>query len=118
MILARRLDELDNELARAVFRALYSSRAQHLRRIAAGALLAAKHTLRGMLFSWPLYLMAVAGFFVPATIAAFLWLLAVPGIGISLYILGKGIRDDYRARVAGRVLAPGDLARILRNETT
>ncbi len=118
MILARRLDEFDNELARAVFRALYASRAQRLRRLAAGALLAAKHTLRGMLFSWPLYLMAIAGFFVPATIGAFLWLLAVPGLGISFYILGKGIRDDYRARVAGRVFAPGDLTRILRGEAT
>lgn len=115
---ARRLDEIDSELARAVFRALYASREQRWRRLVAGLLLAAKHTLRGMLFSWPLYLMAVAGFFVPAAFGIFLWLLAVPGIGISLYILGKGIRDDYRSRIAGRVLAPGELARVLRGETT
>ncbi len=118
MASARRLDELDNELARAVFRSLYASRAQRLRRLAAGLLLATKHALRGMLFSWPLYLMAAAGFFAPAIIDAFLWALAVPGIGISLYILGKGIRDDYRSRIAGRVLAPGDLTRILRGEAT
>ncbi len=116
MAFARRLDEIDNELARAVFRALYASRAQRLLRRAAGLLLATKHTLRGMLFSWPLYLMAFAGFFVPVIVGAFLWLLAVPGIGISLYILSKGIRDDYRARVAGRMLAPGELSRILRGE--
>lgn len=118
MVFARRLDELDNELARAVFRALYASRAQRLQRLAAALLLAGKHILRGMLFSWPLYLMAIAGFFTPATIGAFLWMLAVPGIGISLYILGKGVRDDYREQVAKRVFAPGDLRCILRGKTT
>lgn len=116
MILAHRLNEFDNELARAVFRALYGSRAQRLQRLAAGLMLATKHTLRGMLFSWPLYLMALAGLFAPPIVAVLLWLLAVPGIGISLFILGKGIRDDYRARVAGRVLAPGDLAQLLRGK--
>ncbi len=118
MTSARRLEEFDSELARAIFRALYASREQQQRRLAAGLLLAAKHILRGTLFSWPLYLMAAAGFFAPATVGIFLWLLAVPGIGISLYILGKGIRDDYRNRVAGRVLAPGDVARLLRGEAT
>ncbi len=118
MTSARRLEEFDSELARAVFRALYASREQQRRRLAAGLLLAARHTLRGMLFSWPLYLMAVAGFFASTTVGVFLWLLAVPGIGISLYILGQGIRDDYRNRVAGRVLASGDVARILRGEGT
>lgn len=118
MALARRWEEPDNELARAVFRSLYASRAQRGRRLAAGLLLAGKHILRGLLFSWPLYLMASAGFFAPAATGAFLWLLAVPGIGLSLYILGKGLRDDYRARVAGRVLAPGDVMRLLRGEAT
>ena len=107
-------DEPDNELARAVFRALYASRAQRLRRVAATTLLIAKHTARGLLFSWPLYLMAVAGLFGPATMRALFWSLAVPGIGISLYILGRGVRDDYRTHIAGRLLAPGALAQLLR----
>lgn len=118
MTARRRPDDLNNELARAVFTSLYASRAQRRRRLAAGALLAAKHSVRGLLFSWPLYLMAAAGFVVPTPIGALLWALAVPGIGISLYILGRGIRADYRARVAGRVLAPGELADILRGGGT
>lgn len=118
MAARRRLDDLDNALARAVFTSLYASRAQRLRRLAAGSLLAAKHGARGLLFSWPLYLLAAAGFVAPAPIGALLWMLAVPGIGISFYVLGKGIRADYRARVAGRVLAPGALADILRGGGT
>lgn len=109
-----RLEELEHELARAVFRALYASRAQRLRRLAAGAVLTAQHTLRGLFFSWPLYLMAAAGYFAPAPIATLLWALALPGIGISLYILGRGVRADYRARIAGRVLASGELAALWR----
>lgn len=102
---ARRLEGLDHALARAVFRSVYASRAQRRRRLLAGLLLGVKHTLRGMLFIWPLYLMAVAGFFVPATIGVFLWLLVIPGIGLSLYILARGVCDDYRGCVAGRMLA-------------
>lgn len=113
---ARPFDEPENELARAVFRTLYASRAQRLRRLAAAALLTAKHTARGLLFSWPLYLMAVAGFHVPASISALLWVLAVPGIGISLYILGRGVRNDYRARVIGRLITPGTLTQLLQAE--
>ena len=115
---ARPFDEPENELARAVFRTLYASRTQRLRRLAAAALLTAKHTARGLLFSWPLYLMAIAGFHTPASIGLLLWALAIPGIGISLYILGRGVRDDYRERVVGRLLAPGTLTRWLRGDAS
>jgi len=113
---ARPFDEPENELARAVFRTLYASRAQRLRRLAAATLLTAKHMARGLLFSWPLYLMAIAGFYAPASISALLWVLAVPGIGVSLYILGRGVRDDYRARVVGRLITPGTLTQLLQTE--
>jgi len=113
---ARPFDEPENELARAVYRTLYASRAQRLRRLGAVASLTVKHMTRGLLFSWPLYLMAIAGFHTPASIGVLLWALAVPGIGISLYILGRGVRDDYRARVVGRLLAPGTLTRWLRGD--
>lgn len=110
---SRPLAELDSELERAVFRALYRSREQRWRRIGAGAVLCLRHSARGMLFSWPLYLLAAAGFLVAAPINILLWSLAVPAIGLSFYILARGVREDYRIKVTGRILQPGDLARLL-----
>ena len=43
-------------LRQAVFRSVYASREQRRRRLFAALLLTGKHTLRGLLFSWPLYL--------------------------------------------------------------
>jgi hypothetical protein len=110
---AKRLDDYEHDLARAVFRAVYETRVQRSARITAGALLFARHTLRGLLFSWPLYLMAVAGFFVPAPVNLGLWALAVPGIAISFYVLIPGVREEYRAQIAGRLLTRGDFRCLL-----
>ena len=101
-------------LAQAVFRSVYSSREQRRRRRLAALLLTAKHTLRGLLFSWPLYLMVYAGFRTDAPVNWFLWALGVPGIGISVSILARGIREEYRTRIADRLLKQGDLLRVLR----
>jgi hypothetical protein len=110
---SRPLEELDSELERAVFRALYRSREQRWRRIGAGLVLGLRHGARGVLFSWPLYLLAAAGFLAAEPVNILLWSLTVPGIGISLYILARGVREDYRLGVTGRILQPGDLARLL-----
>jgi hypothetical protein len=104
----------DHPLARAVFVSVYNSRAQHGLRVAAGALLLTKHSLRGLLFSWPVYVLAVAGFYASGWLRVLLWSLAVPGIGLSLYILQRGIREDYKSRVTGQLLTRADLARLLR----
>jgi hypothetical protein len=32
----------------------------------------------------------------------------MPALALSGYILGKGLREDYRAGVLGRILKPGD----------
>lgn len=103
-----------HELARAVFRSLYTSREQRHRRQLAALLLTAKHTLRGLLFSWPLYLMVCAGFHTGIPINIFLWALGIPGVAISFFILARGIREEYRARIADRLLKPGDLLQVLR----
>lgn len=80
-------------------------------------LLGTKHTLRGLLFSWPLYLMVYAGFLTDVPINIFLWALGIPGIAISFFILARGIREEYRARIVGQLLKPGDLLRVLRGST-
>jgi hypothetical protein len=114
---APQLSRNDHPLARAVFRSVYRSREQHRRRQLAALLLTAKHTLRGLLFSWPLYLMVYAGFRTEVPVNLFLWALGIPGIGISVFILVRGIREEYHHRVAERLLNSADLARLLRGDT-
>lgn len=103
-----------HELARAVFSSVYRSRAQRARRLAAACLLSAVHTVRGLLFSWPLYLMALGGFFTSRPVSLLLWTIAVPGIGLSFFILARGVRAEYRERISGRIQKRGDLARLLK----
>lgn len=106
---AKRLGEIRNDLERAVFLAVYNSREQRLRRYAALAALTAQHALRGLLFSWPLYLMAVGALYVPRWQAVVLLALAVPGLGLSFYILARAVGEDYRKKVDGLILNPGYL---------
>jgi hypothetical protein len=103
-----------HELAQAVFRSVYTSREQRRRRLFAALLLTGKHTLRGLLFSWPLYLMVYAGFRTDMPVNLFLWALGIPGIGISIFILARGVREEYRARVTERILTRADLIKVLR----
>jgi hypothetical protein len=105
---------IKNDLAAAVFRSVYNSRAQRSLRFTAGLLLIAKHTLRGLLFSWPLYALAFAGFYSIGWLSALLWALAVPGIGLSLSILIRGIREEYKNRVTDSLLVRADLLFLLR----
>jgi hypothetical protein len=110
----KRQTPIKHELAQAVFRSVYHSREQRHRRQFAALLLAAKHTLRGLLFSWPLYLMALGGFYAPFPVDVLLWAIAVPGIGLSLVILARGVRAAHREHVTGKIQRRGDLARLLR----
>ncbi len=103
-----------HDLAQAVFHSVYSSREQRQRRFLAALLLTAKHTLRGLLFSWPLYLVIYAGFRIDAPLSWLLWALGIPGVVISVFILMRGIREEYRHRVQERLLSRFDLARLLR----
>ena len=70
---------------------------------------------RGLVLSWSLYLMAAAGFYPEPPLNWLLWTLGVPGIAISMYILSRGIREDYRTRVADRLLNRVNLLQLLRS---
>jgi len=107
----KRFGEIENELERTVFLVRYNSRRQRSLRISATLLIAARHGLRGLLYVWPLVLLLFVDF---------------PGIwnGLRLLLLGLGVAawfcfiyrsvEDDRARfVAGALLEPGDLRRIL-----
>jgi len=107
---------IKTDLAAAVFHSVYTSRTQRQRRLLAGLILTTKHTLRGLLFSWPLYLMALGGFYAPFPVDVLLWAIAVPGIGLSLAILIRGVHAAYSEHVTGKIQRRGDLARLFWRE--
>lgn len=98
-----------DELTQAVFDAAYASRPQRNLRLLFGMLLILKHSLRGLLFSWPLYLLAFGGMAVPGFQSWVFLLLLIPAVGVSGYILNKGLREDYCAVLRGRLLKLGDM---------
>lgn len=102
-----------DEFTQAVFEAAYASRAQWNLRLLFGFLLVLKHILRGLIFSWPLYLLSAASFVLPGNFGWVFALLLIPGVVVSSYILNKGLREDYAAFVKGRLLTSGDLGRVV-----
>jgi hypothetical protein len=109
---ATRLHPNPTEFEAGIFMAAYSSAAQRRRRSLAVGLLAAKHTLRGLLFSWPAYLLALAAFYSSQLHALAYLLLLGPALVLSVVILARGVRDDYRRSVQ-HVLLPSRFARAL-----
>lgn len=109
----RRLDSVDSDLERAICEAVYRSRAQVWRRRGIGMLLGIKHGLRGVLFSWPLYVLGLAAFTLPQQGAQWLALFLLPGVWVSFVILRRGVRDDYRRFVHRILLKPGAVRHIL-----
>ena len=105
-----------DELSQAVFDAAYHSRQQRNLRRLFGALLVLKQLLRGLLFSWPLYLLSMVGWVLPTQFAGMALLFLIPAIALSAYILNKGLREDYRAVVRGRLLKLGELKWVLFGE--
>lgn len=108
-----RIDDSRSELEHAVFRATYESYRQRLWRFAAGLLLVLKHALRGVAFSWPLYLLALGALLLPESQTLMFAILFVTGVMVSAYILTKGIREEYRKHVRGVILKSGDIRRML-----
>ena len=105
--MTRRLEELHSEFEQGIFLAAYGSPLQRRRRIAAVLLLGLKHGLRGLLFIWPAYVLGLAAFYSEAIHAAAYLLLLVPALALSVVILTRGVRDDYRGRVNGLLLDEG-----------
>jgi hypothetical protein len=101
----RRLPECPTEFETGIFMAAYDSPLQRRRRRVAIALLGLKHTLRGLLFSWPAYVLALAAFASGQVHALAYLLLLIPALGVSGAILLRGVRDDYRNRVRNVLLA-------------
>lgn len=102
-----------DELTQAVFDVAYRSQRQRNLRLLLGALLVTKHVMRGLLFSWPLYLLAFAGTVVPGFHTWILLLLLIPAVAVSGMILTKGLREDYRAFVRGRLFKLSDVRWVL-----
>lgn len=106
-VMGRRLEDLYSEFERGIFIATYQSAQQKRRRALAVMLLGVKHALRGLLFSWPAYVLALAAYYSAAVHAVAYLLLLIPALGLSVVILQRGVRDDYRERVKGLLLEQG-----------
>jgi hypothetical protein len=110
---SKRLSDIRNEFERGVFLSVYNSPKQRIRRAIAHVILGVKHGLRGILFSWPLYLLPLAAWsFKPAFLPLIL-LLLIPGVYISWAILVRGVREDYANHVEGFIMRPGYPGRLL-----
>jgi hypothetical protein len=109
----KRLAGIRNDFERAVFLAVYNSPRQRLHRAIARLLLGLKHGLRGVLFSWPLYLLPLAATLLQATYLPLIGLLLLPGLALSGVILLRGVREDYARFVNGVILQSGYPARLL-----
>jgi hypothetical protein len=110
----RTLNDIDDELGRAVFMALYQSRRQRLRRRVAMLLLVVKHLGRGLVMIWPVYLVGLALLLLPGVNDTLWYLLALtPGVIGWLLIYLRGVRRDYKQHVAGRLLEAGDYRKLL-----
>jgi hypothetical protein len=107
----RRLEDIHNELERAVLAAVYRSRRQRVLRTSAILLIAAKHGLRGLLYVWPLALLV----FIPLP-GNWNWvrlLLLVLAIAAWFRYIYGSVRDDYQRFVANRIIRPGGLRGML-----
>lgn len=115
---SKRLVDIRNEFERGVFRVLYDSPRQKLHRIIATIALVVKHALRGILFSWPLYMLTMAAYIVPGSSKLLFLLLLLPGLYVSWLILSRGVKEDYGNLIEGYILSPGYLGRMLFHDKT
>jgi hypothetical protein len=109
----KRLSDIRNELERGVFLAVYNSPLQRLHRGIARIILGIKHGLRGLLFSWPLYLLPLAAIQLQKAYLPVIVPLLLPGLALSGLILLRGVREDYIRLVDGLILKNGYPGRLL-----
>jgi hypothetical protein len=110
---SRRFSDIKNEFERGVFKVVYYSKKQRWSRAAALLALIVKHVLRGLLFSWPLYLLALAAYSIPETSIFLVLVLLLPAMYVSWMILNRGVKEDYENIVQGYLLRSGYLGRII-----
>ena len=57
------------------------------------------HVLRGMLFSWPQYLLTLAAYEIPEAsillVLVLVLVLLLPAMYLSWVILSRGVKEDY-----------------------
>ncbi len=110
---SKHLSEIKNDFEKGVFLAVYNSPRQKYHRSVAAILLIVKHVMRGFLFSWPLYLLALAAYSLSGSSVWLVLLLLLPAMYISWVILSRGIKEDYDNLIAGYLLRSGYLGRII-----
>jgi len=110
---SRRLTEIKNDFERGVFMVVYNSPKQRYHRVVAIVMLTVKHVMRGLFFSWPLYLLALAAYSLPDASVWLVLVLLLPAMYVSWVILSRGIKEDYEHLVHGYLLRSGYLGRIL-----
>ena len=111
--ISKRLSEIKNEFERGVFIAVYQSRKQKINRRSTVLMLIIKHVLRGVLFSWPLYMLAYAFYVLPDIPLLLSALFIIPGVYVSWVILSRGVKEDYENIVNGYILRSGYIGRML-----
>lgn len=111
----RDLSDIDNELERAVFLAIYDSRVQRQRRSLARVVLILKHILRGLFYIWPVYLVFIALLLLPVSGSRLVFLFVLmPGLLVWSTIYIKGAQDDYCQYVRGHLMEKGFIMTIFR----
>lgn len=110
---SKRLPDIKNDFERGIFLAVYNSRRQRYHRMIAALVLGLKHMLRGLLFSWPLYLLALAAYAIPDASIWMVFFLLLPAVYVSWTILSRGIKEDYENLVDGYLLRSGYIGRII-----
>jgi len=107
----KRLDTINNELERAVFMASYNSSRQRLMRSAGALLIIAKHGLRGLLYVWPLTLLLFVE--LPGAWDGLRILLMGLAVAAWFRFIYGSVRDDYQRFLAGVLLEPAALKRVI-----
>lgn len=110
---SKRLSEIKNDFERGIFSVLYNSPKQRYHRAMATLALIFKHVVRGLLFSWPLYLLALAAWSLPETSMWLVLFLLLPAMYVSWSILNRGIKEDYEELIEGYLLRSGYLGRLI-----
>jgi len=110
---SKRLSDIKSDFERGVFMVVYNSPKQRYSRGLAIFVLMTKHVLRGLLFSWPLYLLALAAYSIPDASVWMVLFLLLPAMYVSWAILYRGIKEDYENLVDGYILRSGYLGRMI-----
>jgi len=112
--IGKKISQYQHPLEKGVANALYQSKEQKQRRFKYLCAIVLKHVLRGLLFSWPLYLLGLAAFTLPTDYAWFLFLMFfIPALWVSFIILKRGIEEDYQNYIKQVILNKGVLGMIL-----